>query len=220
MKTVVVVGANRGIGLEFTRQLSENSDNRVYALCRKSSPQLSELPVKVIEGCEVRDSSSLDRACLQIPEPIDWLIHVSGILRADSLTSPDLEGLEEQLSVNSVGPMRSVMAFLPKLKEGSKIALLTSRMGSLADNSSGGYYGYRMSKAALNMMGVSLALDLKPQGISVLLLHPGFVRTDMTGNQGDLDTQSSVKKMLVLIQDKGLTETGRFWHCSGEELPW
>ena len=111
-------------------------------------------------------------------------------------------------------------AVLPNLVDGAKIAIVTSRMGSIADNTSGGYYGYRMSKAAVNMAGVSLAHDLRSRGVSVAILHPGFVRTGMTDGQGNIDPPQAVQGMLARIDALNLDTTGTFWHQNGETLPW
>ena len=195
MKKAVVVGANRGVGFEFVKQLSKQGFE-VYALCRSASPEVKELPVRVVEGCDVNELTALKKAALQVDGPIDWFVHVAGILDRDSFEELSFESIEDQLQTNAIAPLKSVRAFSEKLAEGSKLALLTSRMGSIADNSSGGYYGYRMSKAALNMAGVNLAMDLKSQGVTVLLLHPGFVRTALTGFQGELDPAESAERLI------------------------
>jgi NAD(P)-dependent dehydrogenase (short-subunit alcohol dehydrogenase family) len=144
----------------------------------------------------------------------------AGILRSDNLSDLDFEGVLEQLQVNAVGTLRSVHALLPRMRKGAKIALITSRMGSIGDNTSGAYYGYRMSKAALNAAGVSLARDLKPRGIAVAILHPGYVRTDMTGNQGGIAPSESAAQLLTRIDALELQNSGTFWHANGEILPW
>jgi NAD(P)-dependent dehydrogenase (short-subunit alcohol dehydrogenase family) len=216
---IAVVGANRGIGLEFCKQLSEK--HKVYAFCRTASEELRALDVKCIEDTDVSNFSSLETAAKQLEgEKLDYLIHVAGILETQSLDDFDVEGIEKQFLVNSIGPILSAKAFLPYLNDSAKIALLTSRMGSIADNDSGGQYGYRMSKAALNAAGKSLSVDLKPKGISVLLLHPGYVKTDMTGHSGLIETPESVAGMWKIVTTKGIEQTGSFWHTNGEELPW
>jgi NAD(P)-dependent dehydrogenase (short-subunit alcohol dehydrogenase family) len=111
-------------------------------------------------------------------------------------------------------------ALLGNLDEGSKVGIITSRMGSIADNDSGGSYGYRMSKAAVNAAGKSLAIDLKPRGIAVGILHPGWVRTDMTGRNGLIDANESAKGLLARMDELNLDNTGTFWHANGELLPW
>jgi len=123
-------------------------------------------------------------------------------------------------SVNALGPLRTVHALLAALQTGAKIALITSRMGSMADNTSGGYYGYRMSKAALNAAGVSLAHDLKARRIAVAILHPGYVRTDMTDRAGMIEPDASARLLLQRIDELTLETSGTFWHANGERLPW
>lgn len=219
---IAIIGANRGIGLEFCRQLCTN--HQVHAFCRTSSPELDTLAnqtnLSIHAGCDVADQNTLNQAALRANTTFDWLIHVSGILSSQSMDNLDFKAIEKQFLINSLGPLKTVTAFLPWLKNGSKIGLLTSRMGSVTDNTSGGQYGYRMSKSALNIAGVSLAHDLKKESITVLLLHPGYVRTEMTNGSGLIDAQESVAGLLEIIQHKGLAETGSFWHTNGEQLPW
>ena len=160
MGTVVVTGANRGIGLEFCRQLKERGE-QVIALCRSSSEALDALGVRVVTGVDVSDQASLDTFAASLgDEKIDILINNAGILKRETLEEMDYDTIFKQFEVNSVGPLRVTHTLLPHLSEGAKVALVTSRMGSIADNTSGSRYGYRMSKAALNMAGVSLAHDL------------------------------------------------------------
>lgn len=219
MSRVAVVGANRGIGLEFCKQLSKQ--NEVVAFCRHSNEELEALGVQVIENCEVTNLESLETAVDRCEgQKFDYLIHVAGILRPNTLEELNVEDISEQFKVNSLGPLLCVHSFLSLLNPGAKVGLLTSRMGSIADNDSGGYYGYRMSKAALNAAGKSLAEDLKPRDISVFLLHPGYVRTDMTGFTGLIDPDESVKGLWRILQEKGMEQTGTFWHTNGEQLPW
>jgi NAD(P)-dependent dehydrogenase (short-subunit alcohol dehydrogenase family) len=124
------------------------------------------------------------------------------------------------LDVNAVAPLLLTRALAARMQAGSKVALITSRMGSLADNGSGGYYAYRMSKAALNAAGVSLAHDLRPRGIAVVLLHPGYVRTDMNRGHGTIDADESARTLLQRIDELSVGNTGRFVHQNGEVLPW
>ncbi len=218
---VAVVGANRGIGLALCQQLVARNDN-VFAFCRKASPELKDQGVTLLtENFDVTDSQKLSAVLENQNLPtFDILFHVAGIMRSESLEDFNLETLREQFEVNAMAPVLSVRAFLPFLKEGSKVGFLTSRMGSVADNSSGGMYGYRMSKAALNMAGVNLAHDLKPRGVTVLLLHPGYVQTDMTGHRGMITPEQSAQGLIEVVENKGLTESGTFWHVNGEQLPW
>ncbi|HKP57533.1 MAG TPA: SDR family oxidoreductase [Polyangiales bacterium] len=218
MTTALVTGANRGIGYELSKQLKARGHD-VIAVCRKSSPELDSLGVRVEAGIDVADAASeLGKRVAGVD--LDLLVANAGILRGDNLADLDFESVIDQLQVNAVGTLRSVHALLPRLRKGAKIALITSRMGSIGDNGSGGYYGYRMSKAALNAAGVSLARDLKGRGIAVAILHPGYVRTDMTGNQGGIAPSESAAQLLARIDALDLQNSGTFWHANGEILPW
>lgn len=153
-------------------------------------------------------------------DEIELLVHNAGIGRFASLASSSPADLLEQFQVNAMAPLFITRALQPLLAAGAKVALISSRMGSIGDNGSGGYYGYRMSKAALNAAGVSLAHDLKPAGIAVVILHPGAVRTGMTGGQGAIDPEASARGLLQRIDALDLRTTGRFLHENGAVLPW
>jgi NAD(P)-dependent dehydrogenase (short-subunit alcohol dehydrogenase family) len=220
MRRALVTGANRGIGLEFCRQLAGRGDE-VIAVCRQSSPELEATGIRVEAGIDVtRDESVARLAAALDGQTLDLLINNAGILERVSLDDIDLESIRRQFEVNALGPLRVTVGLLDRLRRGSKVALITSLMGSMGDNGSGSHYGYRMSKAALNMAGVSLARDLAPREIAVALLHPGFVRTDMTGGQGNLAVDDSVRGLLARIDALDLPSSGRFWHTDGRELPW
>jgi len=216
----VVTGANRGIGLELVKYYLTRGW-RVYAVCRQASAELNASGADVIQSIDVSDAksiASLSRILSGVN--IDLLINNAGILRDETIDHMNFDTLSEQFAVNSLGPLRVTEALLPQLNKGSKIALITSRMGSIADNTSGGYYGYRMSKAALNAAGMSLAQDLKPRGIAVAILHPGFVATDMVGRRGDISPQVAAERLAQRIEELTLKTTGGFWHSNGEILPW
>lgn len=219
MTTVLVTGSNRGIGLEICRQLAGRGD-QVIGVCRQSSNALNALGVRVIEGVDVATEEGVTtlRAALG-EESLGVLINNAGILRRDTLGDIDLEDVAEQLRVNSIAPLRVTLGLADNLDKGSKVAIITSRMGSIADNTSGGYYGYRASKAAVNAIGVSLARDLAPRGVAVALLHPGMVATDMTGGQG-VDVETSAAGLIQRIDELSIENSGRFWHAEGYELPW
>ena len=220
MTTTLITGSNRGIGLELTKQLKARGHN-VTAVCRQSSPALSELGVRVLSGVDIGQKGAEKRLSeLAKGTTYDWVIANAGILRDESLDQIDFESVLSQFEVNALGPLRTVHALLPYMREGGKIALITSRMGSIGDNGSGGYYGYRMSKAALNAAGASLAHDLRARGISVALLHPGYVRTDMTGNQGGIDPKDAAAQLIERIEELQIESSGSFWHANGEALPW
>ncbi len=220
MATVFITGANRGIGLELCRQLHERGD-QVIGACRASSPELAALGVRTVAGLDV--ASDEDAGCLSETmgkTRIDLLLLNAGVLSHESLEDLNFDRMRYQFEVNSLGPLRVTKALLPNLGAGSKIAIITSRMGSIDDNTSGGRYGYRMSKAAVNMAGVSLACDLKPRQIAVGIIHPGFVRTDMTGHEGLIDPPESASGIIARIDQLDLHNTGGFWHENGEVLPW
>lgn len=219
MNRVLITGANRGIGLELCRQLSTRGDE-VIAVCRQSNADLDALDVQVIDGVDVSDGDSAAALGTRLEgKHLDWLINNAGILASQSLDNLDFDAMERQFRVNSLGPLRISSVLLPNLTNGSKIGIVTSRMGSIDDNTSGGSYGYRMSKAAVNMAGMSLSRDLKDRGIAVALLHPGMVATDMTGGQG-VSTQHSAAGLIARMEELDLGTTGTFWHAEGERLPW
>jgi NAD(P)-dependent dehydrogenase (short-subunit alcohol dehydrogenase family) len=220
MKTVLVTGANRGIGLELCRSFRTRGD-AVIGVCRAASPELSALGVGAIEKIDVTDERSINTLARALEGTrIDVLVHNAGILRAEALGSISYDSVRLQLETNAVAPLRLTERLLPFLSTGGKIALITSRMGSIADNTSGSMYGYRMSKAALNAAGVSLAHDLKPRGIAVVILHPGFVRTEMTGGHGNIEPRDAARELVARIDELDLATSGRFLHANGEVLPW
>ncbi len=220
MATIVITGANRGIGLELARQFKARND-RVVALCRRATPELRDIGVDIVDEIDVADANSLATLKTRLSvDSIDILVNNAGILRRTSLDALDFDSIREQFEVNAMGPLRVVDTLRPHLRAGSKVAIITSRMGSITDNTSGGSYGYRMSKSAVNMAGVSLAHDLRSVGIAVALLHPGWVRTDMTGGRGLCDVDESARGLIARIDELTLETSGGFWHQNGERLPW
>jgi NAD(P)-dependent dehydrogenase (short-subunit alcohol dehydrogenase family) len=219
LNRILITGANRGIGLELCRQLVARGEE-VIAVCRTPSSQLSSMKLRVIAGIDVSTAESmLDLQDQAGPGGLDWVINNAGILSVENLDSLDFEAMEKQFRVNALGPLRVTSALLPKLGAGSKIGIITSRMGSIEDNTSGGYYGYRMSKAAVNMASMSLARDLQGRGIAVALLHPGMVATDMTGGRG-ISPEQSAHGLIQRMDALDMKHTGSFWHANGEQLPW
>jgi len=220
MALAVVTGANRGIGLELVRQLAARG-SEVVAVCRRRSPELDGLGVRVEDDCDITRPEVWSALAQRLAtEQVDLLVHNAGMLVADRLVDVRPDGVRAQFELNALAPLFLTRALLPRMRAGAKVALVTSRMGSMGDNGSGGQYGYRMSKAALNAAGVSLAIDLKPQGIAVVILHPGPVRTGMTGGHGSIDADEAVRGLLRRIDELGLETTGRFLHQNGEPLPW
>ncbi len=218
MATVIITGANRGIGLELSRQLEERGD-RVIALCRRASPELRATGARVIEGVEITDDAALRRASEELGETkADVLINNAGIFTNETFQSLDLDEIRRNFEVNALGPLRVTHALQSHLGPNAKIILITSRMGSIEDNGSGAYYGYRMAKAALNMAGVNLAHDFRGRA-SVAILHPGLVATRMTGFSG-VSTAESAAGLIQRIDELGPEGSGGFWHANGERLPW
>ncbi len=219
-QTIVITGANRGIGLALAACYKSAAAN-VVAVCRHSSPELEGLNVEVIDGIDVASDEGVGTLAQKLESSsIDVLINNAGILSGDAFGSINLDKVRQQFEVNALGPLRVTEALSGQLCAGSKVALITSRMGSIADNSSGGAYGYRMSKAALNAAGMSLVHDLKPREISVGIFHPGYVQTDMVGGNGDISTEQCAERLVQRIAELNLRNSGGFWHSNGEILPW
>lgn len=220
-QNIVITGANKGIGLELAKAYQAKGE-KVFALVRKSSKELDAIDgVTVIQNIDlgtVKDFSVLDGVLSSVH--IDILINNAGILTKESLGQIDYDQVQNQFLVNAIGPLRLTEYLIPQLHKGSKVALITSRMGSLSDNTSGGSYGYRASKAALNTFGVSLACDLEPKGVSVGIFHPGFVKTTLVGNQGDINAEEAAQRLMQRIEELNLKNTGSFKHANGEKLPW
>ena len=220
MATVVITGTNRGMGLEFVKQYIAKGD-KVIALCRNTSDELSQTSAKVIDKVDVGSPECLEQVLPILSDlKIDLLINNAGVLANETLEHMSATTLEYQFRVNAIGPLMITQMLRKQLVKGAKVALITSRMGSVTDNTSGGRYGYRMSKAALNIAGVSLAHDLKEQEVAVALLHPGYVQTEMVNNGGDISAAVAVERLIRRIEELNLDNTGTFWHSNGEVLPW
>ncbi len=219
-KTVLITGANRGIGLALTK-IHLNRGDTVYAACRHSSDELNDSGAKILEGIDVSSQDCVEDLKNKIEGiEIDILINNAGIFKNETLDDMNFENIQKQLNINAIAPLRLTHSLLTNLHNGSKVGLITSRMGSIKDNGSGSYYGYRMSKAALNAAGKSLANDLKAQGISIAILHPGFVSTRMVNFGGDVSPEESAQGLVTRLDELSLTNTGTFWHANGEVLPW
>lgn len=219
MATIVITGANRGIGLELTRQYMQNGDT-VYAACRKSAPDLDATGANVVTGVDVTDRASLKTLAAAVGGAIDVLIANAGTLTYGRYGAVDDEAVMRQFNVNSLGPLRTTEELDGLLKDGSKVCIITSRMGSIADNGSGGAFGYRASKAAVNAIGKSLSIELAPRGIAVGLFHPGWVRTEMGGPNGLIDAPESATNLRKNIDALSTETTGAFLHIDGTTLPW
>jgi NAD(P)-dependent dehydrogenase (short-subunit alcohol dehydrogenase family) len=219
MPTALVTGCNRGIGLQIVAQLHARGDT-VIGVCRSASRELSQLGIRVIEGIDVAKAESVARLKEELgDEPVDVLINNAGILRRDKFGELDYASMLEQYEINALGPLRVTEALAGNLRKGSKVAIVTSRVGSIEDNGSGGNWGYRASKTAVNMIGTNLMHELRPYGIPVALLHPGLVATDMTGQHGISPTESA-SGLIARIDELNIENSGGFWHAEGYKLPW
>ena len=221
MASVLVTGSNRGIGLEYCRQLRDRG-LEVIAVCRQPSAELQALGVRIESGLDQADSGMPAELTDRLNGiPLDWVILNAGILESISFDQLDEASIRRQFEVNALAPLRLVRALVGQIPNGGKLALMTSRMASIDDNSSGGSYGYRMSKVALNIAGKSLAIDLHPKGIAVAILHPGLVRTRMINfNPHGIEPSESVAGLLARIDELNLEKSGTFWHSNGQVLPW
>lgn len=225
---VVITGGNRGIGLELVRHYAQKGA-KVMVGCRQASQALKDLAqshqIQIQTDLDVCDAAKVQTWSQAISqwregEAISLLINNAGLLHRESLESLDEAAIAQQFQVNALGPVRVTGQLVNQMDQGSKVAMVTSRMGSMGDNQSGAYYGYRMSKAALNAASVSFAHDLKPRGIAVCLVHPGYVKTDMTGRQGNVTPDVSAQGIAARIEELTLEHSGRFVHAEGEVLPW
>jgi NAD(P)-dependent dehydrogenase (short-subunit alcohol dehydrogenase family) len=224
---VAITGTNRGIGLEFARQALERGDV-VEAAAREPGEDLFRLREHFgdrlrLHRCEVSDPGSVaafgGAVCR---EPLDLLINNAGVRGEwESLEKMDLEDLLRTVDINAVSALRVTRAVLPALRWAKgKVALVSSDMGSIAENRSGGAYAYRMSKGALNMAGRSMAHDLRPEGLRVVVLHPGWVQTEMGGPHAPTPVAESVRGLLRVIDGLTFEQSGSFLDYRGEQVPW
>ncbi|GIL40458.1 SDR family oxidoreductase [Roseiterribacter gracilis] len=223
MKTILVTGANRGLGLEYARQYAADGW-RVLAACRDpdNATELRALKVEPF-ALDVADPASIKAAAARLDGiKLDVLLHNAGVLEGwgKSLTETTRDEFERVLRVNLLGPFDITRTVLPCLGVGSKIAIMTSGMGSMTNIGSGKFYAYRTSKAAVNMLGTCLAHELGDRGIAVVLLHPGWVHTEMGGKDAPLDPQTSVRGLRQRINETTVANSGRFVAYDGQELPW
>ncbi len=222
--TVVITGANRGLGLAFARRLSADG-YRVIGTARRpdAADELRSLGVRV-EQLDVTDAASVRRLAEAIGDaPVDILINNAGIgSRARALEDFDVDDAERIMQVNYLGPMRVTQALLPALRKGDRklIVNITSTYGSIERNTRGGAYGYRESKAALNMFTRSLAAELKPHGFTCIALSPGWVKTDMGGPNARLTPDESIDAMIKVIESLSAEHSGSFLNHAGDAVPW
>ncbi|MCB9958343.1 MAG: SDR family oxidoreductase [Rhodospirillaceae bacterium] len=227
MPTVLITGAGRGIGLEFARQYGEagwsvlagarTPDGIGHLMALEGD--ISAVQLDIADPASVAIMAERLRGV-----PIDLMINNAGIYGPRTLRpgAMDFAVWREVLEVNLIGSMRAADAFTEHVldSEMKKIAFVTSKMGSIADNTSGGAYAYRASKAALNAAVRSLAIDLEDRGVTVTLLHPGWVRTDMGGHGAPIGVEESVSGMRQVISRVGTSHSGQFWNYDGSALSW
>jgi len=224
-RTVLITGANRGLGLEFARQYSA-AGWKVIGTARKppAATDLKDFGVRVIQ-LDVADAASVAAMATALEgEPVDLLINNAGMANRDGMDfeTMDFDGVERVLAVNTIGPMRVTRALLPNLRagKGKQIVHITSGLGSIEENTSGGFYGYRESKAALNMFNRSLAWNTKDDGFTCVVMSPGWVRTDMGGPEADLSPEDSISGMRTVIDGLTIEDTGTFQSWDGKNRAW
>ena len=222
--TVLITGANRGLGLEFARQYSD-AGWHVIGTARKpgEAGELEALDVEIVQ-LDVADPASVDRMAAALEgRPIDLLINNAGIFpRVGKLEEIDFDDYQRTLVVNTIGPVRVTRALLPNLRQGKlkTIAGLSSNLGSIAENERGNFYGYRESKAALNMFTKTLAAELGPEGFICIVLTPGWVQTDMGGPDATLVPAESIAGMKAVLDKLTPADNGTFWSWDGSQMPW
>lgn len=218
MSSVVIVGASRGIGREFVRQYAADGW-QVFATVRTPAGDLGDGVTELV--ADVTDEASLAAAAAALPEGIDLVVLNAGINVHDgALKTVDAARWAEVMAVNALGPLLAARALGPKLRDGGSIAALSSTLGSIAANSGGGLYSYRMSKAALNAGLKTLAIELKRRGIAVAALHPGWVKTEMGGAGAEVEVGDSVGGLRHVIAGLTPEATGVFLDYRGNALPW
>jgi NAD(P)-dependent dehydrogenase (short-subunit alcohol dehydrogenase family) len=219
MPTVLITGANRGIGLEFARQYSEDGWD-VIATARQSSPELDALGVRV-ETLDLSDAEAVTGFAARIDRPLDLLIANAGTNHPmNAASAKDARDWALMMTVNAISPFMLATGLLPRLGEAKgKAIAISSGMGSIADNG-GGWIPYRTSKAALNMAWSSLALEARPLGVAVVALSPGWVQTRMGGSNAEITPEDSVSDMRSLIDRLTIDDSGGFKRRDGSDLPW
>ena len=221
MSTYLITGSNRGIGLELCNQIHNRGDE-VIAICRRASPELINLGVRIEDNIDISSEEAITNLAKKLSGiNLDCIINNAGIYEFNSLEDFNKKSIMRQFEVNALSPIYITKALKHLLKRSSKVAFITSRMGSIGDNSSGSSYGYRMSKVALSMGAKSLSLDLLKEEIYVAILHPGLVSTRMTGfTRNGITTEESANGILKRIDSLNKNNSGTFWHANGQVLPW
>lgn len=225
MKNILVVGADRGIANKICLQLQDRGE-RVFAACLGSTNPFDN-GIEAITGIDVTSSEApkkLLNALNQKKVRLDWVLHVAGVLGLDTLGEIDYDDMRRQFEINTIGPLHIAEACLSLMDKGAKLGIVTSRVGSLGDNSSGGMYAYRVSKAAANMVALNLHHDLSKRGIAVVALHPGMVATDLTkdypGTYNYIQPEDAARGLIARMDELTLESSGQFRHANGDALIW
>ncbi|MFT5487068.1 MAG: NAD(P)-dependent dehydrogenase (short-subunit alcohol dehydrogenase family) [Paracoccaceae bacterium] len=219
MAHTLITGAESGLGLALTRAFIDAGSN-VAALCRESTPELDALAPDIHAGVDVTNAAAVYRAAAEIGDrTIDVLINNAGIMIEDDIDRIDIAAVRSQFEVNALGPLSVALAFRKRFRRGSRVVNISSRLGSIGDNESGEDYGYRMSKAAQNMLTSSLAIDLAKEDVIVAALHPGIVATGMTGGKGT-PADEVAHDLKAVIDALDASQSGCFLDRFGAGIPW
>lgn len=226
MNSILVVGADRGIANAICRQLHARGD-RVIAACLGEGEGFAEGGIDSIGGVDVTSDAAVRKLVEGLharSARLDWVLHVAGVLGLDELGKIDYDDMRRQFEINTLGPLRVAEACIPFVGPGSKLGIVTSRVGSLGDNGSGGMYAYRVSKAGANMVALNLHHDLSKRGISVVALHPGMVATDLTkdypGNFNYIQPEEAARGLIARMDELTPASSGQFRHANGDKLLW
>jgi NAD(P)-dependent dehydrogenase (short-subunit alcohol dehydrogenase family) len=218
MPKVLITGANRGIGLEFARQYSQDGWE-VIATARHSSPELDALGLRV-EALDLADADAVASFAAKIDAPLDLFIANAGTNHPmDGRNADDARAWQTMMMVNAIAPYMLGKSLLPDMADGGKMIAISSGMGSIGDVG-GGWVPYRTSKAALNMAWSTLALEAKPRGVACVLFSPGWVKTRMGGSGAEITAEKSVGDMRMLIEQLTIDDSGRFLRRNGSDIPW
>ena len=226
MNSILVVGADRGIANAICRQLHARGD-RVIAACLGEGEGFAEGGIDSIGGIDVTSDAAVGKLVEGLharSARLDWVLHVAGVLGLDELGKIDYDDMRRQFEINTLGPLRVTEACVPFMRPGSKLGIVTSRVGSLGDNGSGGMYAYRVSKAGANMVALNLHHDLSKRGIAVVALHPGMVATDLTknypGNHNYIQPEDAARGLIARMDELTPESSGQFRHANGDKLLW
>ena len=225
MSNILVVGADRGIANAICKQLDARGDH-VIAACM-GHVEFTEGGVDAIGGIDVTSGPAVQKLVEGLSARkarLDWVLHVAGVLGLDELGKIDYDDMRRQFEINTLGPLRVAEACIPFMGPGSRLGIVTSRVGSLGDNGSGGMYAYRVSKAGANMVALNLHHDLSKLGISVVALHPGMVATDLTkdypGNFNYIQPEDAARGLIARMDELTPASSGQFRHANGDKLLW